>query len=262
MSDDVLLLERDGAVAIVTLNRPRAKNALNNALLTGLVTTLTGLGHDSSVRAVVLTGAGGSFCAGADLKSAFSENPDVLNQIESVIDRYHDTIRAIVGAPKPIIGMVDGAAVGFGCDLALACDMRLISTEAYFQEKFVKIGLMPDGGGTFWLPRLIGLGRAMEYILSGEPIRAETALSLGIANQMLPASELRARTLELAHRLANGPPLAFAEIKKAVRAGFGGTIDAALDLEKAGQLKCLRSNDCMEGVMAWMQKRDPVFQGQ
>lgn len=261
MSDDVLIQERDGAVALVTLNRPKSKNALNNALILGLSKALKDLAEDPSVRAIVLGGAGGSFCAGADLKSAFAENPNMLDELEPIIDRYHSMIRAIVGAPKPVIGMVDGAAVGFGCDLALACDIRLISTEAYFQEKFVKIGLMPDGGGTFWLPRLIGLGRAMQYILTGEPIGAETALSLGIANRMLPASELRAATLELAHSLAKGPPLAFAEIKKAVRAGLGGTIDTALDMERAGQLKCLRSNDCMEGVAAWMQRRDPVFQG-
>ncbi len=261
MSDDVLLEECDGAVAVITLNRPRSKNALNNALISALSQALSRCSEDPSVRAIVLTGAGGSFCAGADLKSAFAENPNMLDQLESIIDRYHAMIRAIVGAPKPVIGMVDGAAVGFGCDLALACDMRLISTEAYFQEKFVKIGLMPDGGGTFWLPRLIGIGRAMEYILSGEPITAEKALSMGIANRMLPASELKAQTLELARTLAKGPPLAFAEIKKSVRASLGGTIDTALEMERAGQLKCLRSNDSIEGVMSWMQKRDPVFQG-
>jgi enoyl-CoA hydratase/carnithine racemase len=125
----------------------------------------------------------------------------------------------------------------------------------------VKIGLMPDGGGTFWLPRLVGLARAMEIILTGDPVNAERALSLGIANRVVSAAKLREETMALAQKLSKGPPLAFSEIKKAVRAGLGGTIDGALDAEKAGQLRCLTSSDCMEGVMAWMQKREPAFTG-
>jgi enoyl-CoA hydratase/carnithine racemase len=151
--------------------------------------------------------------------------------------------------------------VGFGCDLALACDLRVISTEAFFQEKFVKIGLIPDGGGTFLLPRLIGLGRAMEYILTGEPINAETAHQLGIANRVVPADELRSEAMALAASLAKGPPLAFGEIKKTMRASLGGTIDTALDMERAGQIRCLHSSDCLEGVSAWIQKREPAFTG-
>ena len=170
-------------------------------------------------------------------------------------------IRAIVGAPQPVIAAVDGAAVGFGCDLALACDLRVLSKEAYLQEKFVKIGLMPDGGGTFWLPRLIGLARAMELILTGRAVHAGEALALGLCNRVVDAPLARPEAMLLAHELAKGPPLAFAEIKRAVRVGLGGNIDAALDAEKAGQTRCLKSNDCIEGVMAWMQKREPSFQG-
>jgi enoyl-CoA hydratase/carnithine racemase len=261
MSEEVLLVERDGAVVVVTMNRPQSKNALNMTLHKALGATLAEVAHDTSIRAVVLTGAGGAFCSGADLKSSLMENPNALSEIDLVIDQYHLMIRSIVGAPKPVIAMVDGCAVGFGCDLALACDMRVISTEAYFQEKFVRIGLMPDGGGTFWLPRLIGLGRAMEYIMTGDPIKADVALSLGVANRVVPAADLREETMKLAHRLAKGPPLAFAEIKKAVRSGLGSTIDTALEMERAGQIRCLRSADCMEGVMAWMQKREPAFTG-
>jgi 2-(1,2-epoxy-1,2-dihydrophenyl)acetyl-CoA isomerase len=261
MSEEILLVERDGAVAVLTLNRPRAKNALTQALTKALGAALKGAGEDPAVRAVVLTGAGGAFCAGADLKAAFVENPNVVDELDKAIDEYHAMIRAIVGAPKPVIAAVDGAAVGFGCDLALACDLRVLSTEAYLQEKFVKIGLMPDGGGTFWLPRLVGLGRAMEFIMTGEPIRADQALALGVANRVVAPSSLRDEAMKLAHSLAKGPPLAFAEIKRSVRASLGGTIDTALEHEKTGQLRCLRSNDCMEGVMAWMQKREPVFQG-
>lgn len=260
MLDDVLLLDRDGPVAILTMNRPRQRNALNGALLAALGKTVREVAEDPGVRAIVLTGGGGAFCSGADLKAAMSEGM-MLDRLDATLDDYHRIIRAIAHAPKPVIGMVEGGAVGFGCDLALSCDLRLMSPEAYFQEKFVKIGLMPDGGGTFWLPRLVGLARAMEIILSGEPVNAERALSLGLVNRVVPAASLRDETLKLAHQLAKGPPLAYAEIKRAMRESLGGTIDTALDREKVGQIKLLTSNDCLEGVAAWVQKREPDFQG-
>lgn len=261
MSDDVLLLERDGKVAVLTLNRPRAKNALDRALLEALGAQLAALAEDATVRAIVITGAGGAFCSGADLKAAMSDGGGVFDKLDATLDSYHAIIRAIVGAPKPVLALVEGGAVGFGCDIALACDMRLLAEGAYLQEKFVKIGLMPDGGGTFWLPRLVGLGRAMEIILLGEPIDTATALTLGLANRVVPAASIREEGMALARKLASGPPLAYAEIKRAVRAGLGGTIDTALEMEKKGQLKCLTSSDCFEGVAAWVQKREPDFQG-
>ncbi|MEZ4299770.1 MAG: enoyl-CoA hydratase [Polyangiaceae bacterium] len=261
MNEPVLLDERDGAVAVLTLNRPRAKNALSFPLLEALAAGLTSAAQDPAVRAVVVTGSGGSFCAGADLKSAMAEVQGNFGAMDTAIDKYHAIIRAIVGAPKPVIAAVDGAAVGFGCDLALACDLRVASAEAYFQEKFVKIGLMPDGGGTFWLPRLVGIARAMEMMLSGEAVPAARAVEMGLVNRVVPVASLRDEALSLARSLAKGPPLAFAEIKSAVRASYAGTIDQALDREKAGQLKCLVSSDCMEGVMAWMEKREPNFTG-
>jgi enoyl-CoA hydratase/carnithine racemase len=260
MSEPVLLDDRDGAVAVITMNRPRAKNALNFDLLSRLSDALAKAAQASEVRAVLLTGSGGSFCAGADLKSSMAEVQGNLGALDKAIDKYHAIIRAIVGAPKPVVAAVDGPAVGFGCDLALACDLRIVSSEAYFQEKFVKIGLMPDGGGTFWLPRLVGLARAMEMMLTGEPVTAARALEIGLVNKVVQGAA-RDEALELARSLAKGPPLAFAEMKAAVRASFGGTIDQALEREKVGQLKCLLSGDCMEGVMAWMEKREPQFSG-
>jgi enoyl-CoA hydratase/carnithine racemase len=262
MSEDVLLVERDGPVTLLTLNRPRARNALDAALLRALGQGLAAAAEDPGARAVVVTGAGGAFCAGADLKAAMmggGESP--FAQLDATIDLYHAMIRAIVGAPKPVIAAVDGGAVGFGCDLALACDLRVLSIEGYLQEKFVKIGLMPDGGGTFWLPRLVGMGRALEMMMLGEAVPAQEALALGLANRVVPQAALRDEALALAHRLAKGPPLALAQIKRAVRAGLGGTIEEALGREKEGQIRCLRSEDCLEGVAAWMQKREPRFEG-
>ena len=259
MSEDVLLVEREGPVTVLTLNRPRAKNALDRALVQALGRGLAAAAEDPGARAVVLTGAGSAFCSGADLKAAMAEG--TLDQLDGTIDAYHAMIRAIVGAPKPVIAAVDGGAVGFGCDLALACDMRVLSTGAYLQEIFVRIGLMPDGGGTFWLPRLVGLGRALELMLLGERVGARDARDLGLANRVVPPESLREETMALAHRLAKGPPLALAEIKRAARAGLGGTIDGTLAMEKAGQIRCLTSADAIEGVMAWMQRREPSFQG-
>jgi 2-(1,2-epoxy-1,2-dihydrophenyl)acetyl-CoA isomerase len=261
MSDDVLLIDRDGPVTVLTLNRPKARNALDQALLEALGAGLLAAAEDPGARAVVVTGAGGAFCSGADLKGFVAAGEGLLERIDAGIDAYHAMIRAIVGAPKPVVAAVSGGAVGFGCDLALACDLRVCSSDAYLQEKFVKLGLMPDGGGTFWLPRLVGLGRALEMMLLGEPVPAEEARALGLVNRVVPPPLLREEAMKLAHQLAKGPPLAYAEIKKAVRAGLGGTIDGTLELEKKGQIRCLTSSDCMEGVLAWVQKREPVFQG-
>jgi enoyl-CoA hydratase/carnithine racemase len=261
MSDEVLLIERDGPVTVLTLNRPRSRNALDQALVQALGKGLLAAAEDPAVRAVVLTGAGGAFCAGADLKALMAAGQAGVDAIDGAIDALHAMIRAIVGAPKPVVAAIDGPAVGFGCDLALACDLRVLSTEGYLQESFAKIGLMPDGGGTFWLPRLIGMGRALEMILLGDPVRAEEAKALGLANRVVPPAELRGEATKLAHRLAKGPPLAYAEIKRAVRAGASSSVDTALQTEKKGQIRCLTSSDCMEGVLAWMQKREPAFQG-
>lgn len=262
MSDqDVLLVAREGAVATLTMNRPRAKNALDPALIAALGAQLREVAGDPAVRAVVLTGAGGAFCSGADLKAAMSQGPGAFEHIDEALDRYHTVIRTITSAPKPVVAAVDGPAVGFGCDLALACDLRVASSEAYFQEKFVKIGLIPDGGGTFWLPRLVGLGRALEIMMLGEPIPAARALDLGIVNRVVAPGELAGEADRLARGLAKGPPLALAGMKRAAREGLGGGLEAALAAEKEIQLRCLRSGDCMEGIAAWMQKREPEFQG-
>jgi len=264
-SDEILWVQRDAGVARITLNRPKSKNALDAPLRRALRAALEAAGRDAEVRVVVLTGAGGAFCAGADLKTTMGESAaggSGFGDVDPVLDEYHAIIRAIVDAPKPVIAMVEGPAVGFGCDLALACDLRLVAPSAYFQEKFVRLGLMPDGGGTFWLPRLVGLARAMEMMLTAEPVPGERAVQLGMANRLIDAAALEAETLALARKLALGPPLAFAQIKRAVRAGLGGTIDESLALEKQGQLRCLASRDCLEGVMAWIERREPTFRGE
>jgi 2-(1,2-epoxy-1,2-dihydrophenyl)acetyl-CoA isomerase len=260
VSRPILIEEREGAVAVVRLNRPETLNALDAELVARLASALEQAAADASVRAIVLAGEGGAFCSGADLKEALR----ALDAEVSLADRlrtFQANIRAIVGAQKPVIAAVDGAAVGFGADLALACDLRLFSERAYLQEKFVGIGLMPDGGGTFHLARLIGPGRALELLLLGEKVDASQALALGLANRILPSSELLPRALELAQRLAAGPPLALAAIKSATRAAMTGTLEDALEREAAGQTQLLRSADLREGITAFTERRKPNFQG-
>ena len=212
-----LLEERHGAVALLRLNRPSSKNALSRELVATLGAALGRLAADKAVRAIVLAGSGGSFCSGVDLKEAVGEITGG-GDLGARVDAFHTVIRGIVGASQPVIAAVDGPAVGFGADLALACDLRVISERAYFQEKFVGIGLMPDGGGTFFLPRLIGLGRALELLLTGDAVDAKLARELGLAREIVPPETLESNALVLATRLAEGPPHALAAVKAAARA--------------------------------------------
>lgn len=262
MDGEPLIVTRNARVAVLAMNRPAAKNSLDRPLLAALsaaFATLASEPEGERVRAIVLTGSGGSFCAGADLKKAMSEG--LGGDMAGRIDEFHAVIHAIVGAAVPVVAAIDGAAVGFGADLALACDLRVMSTRGYLQEKFVQIGLMPDGGGTFWLPRLVGVGRALELMMLGTKVESAEALALGLVNRVVEPDALETTAFDLARRLADGPPLALAAIKRAVRAGLDGGIADALHREKVSQLELLRSQDVMAGVMAWMQGRPPEFSG-
>lgn len=260
MSADLLIEERQGGVLLLRMNRPASMNALDEALVAALGAGLARASSDETVRALVLTGEGGAFCSGADLKDAMRAFGSGI-ALETRLAAFQATILTIASAAKPVIAAVDGAAVGFGADLALACDLRLFSERAYVQEKFVGIGLMPDGGGTFHLARLVGPGRALELLLLGEKVEASRALELGVANRVLPVEQLLPEALALAQKLAEGPPLALAAIKAATRAGLSGTLEEALRREAEGQARLLRSEDLREGVTAWMEKRPPRFQG-
>ena len=259
MSEE-LITERAGRTAIFTLARPEARNALTVPLVRALREALLSAAKDEGLRCVVVTGAGGHFCAGADLRKNM-EDPEMMARVDEYIDDFHGLVRAIVRCPKPTIAMVDGAAVGFGADLALACDLRVVTDRAYVQEKFVSIGLMPDGGGTFWLPRLLGTARAMQMCLLADKVDGKKLHELGIALDAVPAEKLRERTLELAARIEKGPPLAYAAIKESIYASWGD-LDAALARERTNQLRLLKTADLMEGVLAFMQKREPDFRGE
>jgi enoyl-CoA hydratase/carnithine racemase len=251
-------VERSGRTSVITIHRPEARNALTKQIILDLARAVDDAAADPEIRCVVLTGAGRHFCSGADLRRTMMEDPDLLDHLEIYMDAYHAAIRAIVRSPKVSIAMMDGCAVGFGADLALACDLRVATENAYVQEKFVKIGLMPDGGGSFWLPRLVGTARAMQMILLAEKVTARELHQLGVVMKI--ASDLRAETMAVAKQIEDGPPLAYAAVRRAVYASWG-SIEDALRREREEQLKLLRSSDLLEGVMAWTQKREPVFQG-
>jgi 2-(1,2-epoxy-1,2-dihydrophenyl)acetyl-CoA isomerase len=253
-----LTVEVSGRTSWITLTRPESRNALTVSLVRALREALEGAAKDSAVRCVVITGAGGHFCAGADLRKNM-EDPEVMAHLDEHMDNFHGLIRAVVRCPKPTVAMVDGAAVGFGADLAFSCDFRVVTERAYIQEKFVGIGLMPDGGGTFWLPRLVGTARALQMCLLADKLDGPKLAELGIAT-VVPTEALRAQTVALCERLEKGPPLAFAAIKESIYANWGD-LEAALARERTHQLKLLRTGDMMEGVLAFMQKREPVFQG-
>jgi 2-(1,2-epoxy-1,2-dihydrophenyl)acetyl-CoA isomerase len=256
-----VLVEDSGRTRIVSLNRPEARNALTRGVIQGLTKALLEAAASTEIRCVVLTGSGGHFCAGADLRRNLMDDPDMMENMGRYMDEYHALIRAVVRCPKPTVAMLEGAAVGFGADLALACDLRVASTTAYVQEKFVKIGLMPDGGGTFWLPRLVGTARAMQMILLAQKIEAPELAALGLVLKVVAPTEVRAAAMDVAREIEAGPPLAFAAVKEALYASWGDLEDA-LRREREGQLKLLKTNDVIEGIMAWSQKRAPNFQGQ
>ena len=250
------------AVRTITLDRPGSRNGLTPEICDQLAAAVRGV--PTEVRAIVLTGAGGAFCSGLDLKDAMRRgggpgNPGELER--GLRFHFHGVIRALVGSERPTIALVDGAAAGFGCDLALACDLRLATDRAVFGEIFVRRGLMPDGGGTWHLPRIIGLGRALELMLTGELVHADDALRMGLVNRVFAHGEAADRAHAFARAIASGPPLVHRAIKRAVYAGLDGDLAAALDREATGQLQLLASRDFAEGVTAFLQKREPKFEG-
>ncbi len=256
----VVLIETVGQTQIITIQRPESRNALTREVIVDLQGALASAVGNATVRCVVLTGAGDHFCAGADLRQILAEDPLILDHFGEYMDDFHGLITSVVRCDKPVLAMMDGAAVGFGADLAFACDLRVASTRAYAQEKFVRIGLMPDGGGTFWLPRLVGTARAMQMILLAEKVDAAALHALGVVARVVEPAALRATTLDLTRQIESGPPLAHAAIKRAICANWG-SIEDALRREREEQLKLLRTEDFLEGVAAWAQRRDPIFRG-
>lgn len=252
-----LLVTRQGAVTRITFNSPERRNAVDVDMCIQLRDAVQQAAGDDS-RVIVLTGAGSeAFCAGADLKAGANVD-DVTTYLRTVTN---PTIRALREMPKPVIARVNGVAAGVGCNYALAADIRLAVETARFSQAFVRIGLVPDGGGTYFLPRLVGYARAFEMIATGEPIDARQALALGLVNRVVPAAQLDATVGDLVEKLAAAPPLALAGIKRALSYGEAHPLAETLDCEAVTQKACFESADFREGVRAFLEKRPPRFEG-
>lgn len=252
-----LLVTRDGHITTITFNQPARKNAVDLEMTMALKAAVLEAASDDS-KVLVLTGAGVDFCAGADLKSGIDPGNDVTEYLRAYTN---PTIVALREMPKPVIAKVRGVAVGIGCNYALAADIRIASPTAKFGQIFTRIGLMPDGGSTYFLPRMIGYARAFEWMATADIVDAARALELGIVNRVVEDEALDGAVAEFASRLASGPSLAYAGIKHALNVGERGTLGDALDAEAVNQKVCIESDDFREGVTAFIEKRKARFQG-
>ncbi len=257
-SYETILVERRGRVAMVTINRPEKRNALNIQTRAEGAAVLDELRADDSVRVVILTGAGDkAFIAGADI-AEFAERT-AIQQREVMLDR--SLFNAIDNFPKPIIAMVNGYCLGGGCEVALACDLRIANDKASFGQPEINLGIIPGGGGTQRLTRLVGEGKAMEMILSGEIINAETAFASGLVNHVVPADLGEAKSMEIANRIAEKSPVALRLAKEAVKLASRSNLDEGLRREVDLFALVFSSEDKDEGVKAFLEKRKPEFKG-
>ena len=261
MTYSTLLFDVADSVATVTLNRPEKRNAINRTMFDELRQAFERIASDKDVRAFVLTGAGDHFCSGADL-STLEENPRTPAEMLARMNDVHDVMRTIVYCPKPGIAAVRGYAAGGGANLALACDLVVMADNAKFAELFVKRGLVVDMSGTFSLPRAVGLHRAKELALLGDSIDAKRAHEIGIANRVVADDELETTVKDLASRLASGPPITIALMKKAINESFHQSFEQVLDQESFNQSILFSTNDLQEAIRAFFEKRPPNFTGE
>jgi enoyl-CoA hydratase len=257
-SYETILVERRGSVAIITINRPEKRNALNIQTRAEGAAILDEVRADDSVRVVVFTGAGDkAFIAGADI--AEFRNRTAITQREVMLER--GLFNAIDTFPKPVVAMINGYCLGGGCELALACDIRVASNKASFGQPEINLGIIPGGGGTQRLTRLVGEGKAMELILTGEIIDAQTAYALGLVNHVVPADQLETKTMAIANRIAEKSPIALRLAKEAIKLASRSSLDEGLRREVDLFALCFSSEDKDEGVTAFLEKRKPEFKG-
>ena len=252
----------DDGILTITLNRPDKLNALIGHMRRDLAEALEEAGSDRTVRVVVITGAGRAFCAGGDVgyMAELIERRDT-EEFSRLLGSARRVVTVIRHMTKPVIASVNGPASGAGCNLALACDLRVASTEASFSQSFVKIGLHPDWGGTYFLPHLVTPNRACEMFFLGDVIDAQEAMRLGIVNRVVSPDELAGATRELAERLRDAPPISIAAAKQAVYASQSAQLEEMLRYETEAQMRCFESEDGREGIRAFLEKRPPRFTG-
>lgn len=254
-------LTREGAVAVITLNRPERMNAMDDALMHGLREAAESAAHDAGARAVLVRGEGRAFCAGGDVP-LFKER---LRELPELIVRWgrelHFGIQALRRMDKPVLAAVHGAVAGAGMSLMLAADLAIASDDTKFTLAYARIGASPDGGSTFLLPRLVGYRKAMELALLPDRFDAEQARSLGLVNWVVPADRLAQESMAIAQRLAAGPTRAYGEAKRLFNQSLANSMESQMEDELQAFARCARSADLAEGVTSFVEKRDPIFSG-
>lgn len=261
---DSILVQDKGSVRTITLNQPDTYNAFSEAMLASLSKAVRAAAKDKSVRCLVLTGAGKAFCSGQDLgevKERYtSDEPIELGN--HLRNYYNPTVLSLRTMEKPTIAAVNGVAAGAGASLALMCDMRIAADTASFIQAFIKVGVVPDSGSTFMLPRLIGLSRALELACTGRKVESEEALRIGLVNQVVPSADLATTAAEFAAKLAALPTKAIGLTKRAMNNAWNADLATQLDYEAMLQTTAGRTHDHREGVVAFLEKRKPVFKGE
>lgn len=262
MTYEHILVSATEGILTITLNRPEKLNAFVGHMRRDLAEALEHAGSDRGIRVVIITGAGRAFCAGGDV-AFMAELMQRHNSEEfaRILGAGRRVILAIRQMTKPVIAAVNGPASGAGANLAFACDLRIVSTNATFSQSFLKVGLHPDWGGTFFLPRLVTPNKACELFFLGDSIDAAEAERLNIVNQVVAPEDLEAATIQLAERLRAAPPLALAAAKQAIYASEAADLEEMLRYETEAQLRCFDSDDGHEGVRAFLEKREPHFTG-
>lgn len=255
-------VKHEAGIATITLNRPERLNALIGHMRRDLAEALEQAGSDRTIRVVVITALGRAFCAGGDIAfmAELIERND-SEEFERLLGAARRVVLAIRQMTKPVIAAVNGPASGAGCNLALACDLRIVSATATFSQSFVKVGLHPDWGGTYFLPGLVTPNKACEMFFLGDAIDAEEAMRLGIANKVVAPDELEGATLALAERLRDAPPVSIAAAKQAIYMRQTADLEEMLRYETEAQMRCFESADGHEGIRAFLEKRVPRFTG-
>lgn len=265
-TDDLLAVVDEGILTI-TLNRPEARNAMSGAMTAALGEQLANAELDADVKCIVLTGAGNGFCAGGDVKGMAASGDGTVgnNTIDGAIHRQRVNQRATAGKlfsiPKPTIASLPGAAAGAGLSLALACDLRVMSSSAIMTTAFARVGFSGDYGGTYFLTQLVGSAKAREMYLLSDRVSADEALRLGLTNWVCAPDELAAKTREIALRLANGPTVAYRYMKENLNRAMTGDLDDCLDLEVTHHVHCGQTEDHREATKSFVAKREPIFKG-
>jgi enoyl-CoA hydratase/carnithine racemase len=257
-----IIYKKEDSVVTITMNMPNRRNALSIDMGKEIKSALEKASQDNEVRAVVITGAGSAFCSGIDLpqgeKIVDMTPVEVREEIYAV---FQGVIRAIVELPKPVIASVNGPAIGAGFDMCLACDIRIAAEDARFSEFFVRIGTLPGMGGMFFLPQLVGIGKANELAFTGDIIDGVEAERIGLVNKVVPSDQLEKTTGEFANKLARGATKAIGMIKMGIRRGIGSNLSSELEFASFAQSVCIKTEDAREGFKAALEKRRPEFKG-